>query len=155
MMWRAETRPRMMSYAPPSRNHTGTISVATYPYTATSSPTVISPAAAMRAASHTTIPRNSPGIMTVSRLDPAVDRADPVPLGPQALGPVGVAASEQVAPAHPGEDPEPGHDVARPGGQLTLLAPVDRLGPFEPAQRRPHQQTDHRYPEHDDHGQDR
>src|SRR5437667_424324 len=56
---RAATRPRIRSYPPSSRNHTGTMSTATYPYTATICPIVMAPAAAIRAASHTTADRNS------------------------------------------------------------------------------------------------
>jgi hypothetical protein len=55
-----------MSKPPSMKNATGTTSTAAYPQTATSSPTVISPAAAIRAASQMTTARNSAGRPTPS-----------------------------------------------------------------------------------------
>ena len=66
MTRRAATSPRLMSCAPSIRKNTGVASTATYPYTATISPTVISPAAVIRAASQVTAARNRLGRPTAT-----------------------------------------------------------------------------------------
>ncbi|MET8335953.1 hypothetical protein [Streptosporangium canum] len=59
--WRAATRPWLIWKLPSMKKETGTTSTAMYPYTPTSSPTVIAPSAASRAPSQVTAARNRAG----------------------------------------------------------------------------------------------
>ncbi|RAO48515.1 hypothetical protein PSN01_04730 [Micromonospora saelicesensis] len=90
--------------------------------------------------------QEQPGDGDSRRVDPAVDRADPVALGAQLLGPGRVPPGEQVPAAHPGEHPQPGHDVTGSGGERALLLAIDRFDLLQAAQQRPHDQTDDRHP---------
>jgi hypothetical protein len=53
---------------------------------------------------------------------------------PQGLRLVVVAGGERVFAADAAQDPEPGHDVRGPGGQLALLVPVAALPPVQRAE---------------------
>ncbi len=105
----------------------------------------MSPAAAIRAESHTTATRKLPGYDDHHRLDPAAHGTDAVPLGEQTLGPGRIPAPEEAAPADTGEDAQSRHDVRRSGREEALLVPVRRLGALEPAQQRPDKQRDRRH----------